>query len=57
MDVGEYDTIDSLRAKHADLEAKLQAEMRRPIPDEVAMSEIKRLKLRVKDQISQLESA
>ncbi len=50
------DTIGALRAKHADLEAKLEDELRRPVPDEVAMSEIKRLKLRIKDQISQMES-
>lgn len=48
--------IGALRAKHADLEAKLEDELRRPVPDEVAMSEIKRLKLRIKDQISQMES-
>ena len=57
MDVQENDTIDALRAKHADLEAKLEDELRRPVPDEVAMSQIKRLKLRIKDQISQMESA
>ena len=55
--MSDNDTIDGLRAKHADLEAKLEDELRRPIPDEVAMSKIKRQKLRIKDQISHLESA
>ena len=54
--VSEDDKIGALRAKHADLEAKLEDELRRPVPNEVALSEIKRLKLRIKDQISQLES-
>lgn len=49
--------IGALRAKHADLEARLEDELRRPVPDEVAMSEIKRRKLRIKDQISQMEGA
>ncbi len=51
------DTIEGLRAKHADLEAKLEDELKRPIPDEVEVSKIKRMKLRIKDQISQLEKA
>ena len=43
--------IDALRDKHAELEAKLEDEISRPLPDQTVISAIKRQKLRIKDQM------
>ncbi len=43
-----------LMAEHARLEAKLQEELNRPMPDQATITEIKRAKLRVKDEIAAL---
>ena len=48
------DRIDSLRAKHAALEREIDEEVHRPLPDDLRLSELKREKLRIKDQIAQL---
>ena len=47
--------IDSLRAKHATLEQEIEDEHHRPLPDDLRLSELKREKLRIKDQIAQLQ--
>ena len=49
------DRIDSLRTRHASLHAKLEDEERRPQPDEVAIHDLKRQKLALKDEIARLE--
>lgn len=46
--------VESLRLKHAELEAALHAETRRPVPDFESVSDIKRRKLRLKDQIQRI---
>lgn len=46
--------VESLRLKHAELEVALYAEVRRPIPDSESVSDIKRRKLRLKDQIQRM---
>ncbi|MFQ6016664.1 MAG: YdcH family protein [Kiloniellaceae bacterium] len=43
--------LDSLRAKHACLEALIEEEKHRPHPDDLRLSELKREKLRIKDEI------
>ncbi len=43
--------IDSLRAKHASLEEAIEEETQRPHPDDLRLSELKREKLRIKDEI------
>lgn len=48
------DRIATLRARHASLEAELQMETSRPHPDDNHISEIKRQKLRIKDEIQKL---
>lgn len=50
-------SVETLRTEHAKLEAKLDEETHRPLPDEDLIKEIKREKLRIKDQIATLESA
>lgn len=49
------DRIDSLRSRHATLDAKLEDEERRPQPDDVTLHDLKRQKLAIKDEIARLE--
>ena len=46
--------LTSLAARHAQLDASLLLETRRPAPDSVRLAELKREKLRLKEQIEQL---
>lgn len=46
--------VDSLKAKHADLDRLIAEEEARPHPDEGRITELKRQKLRIKDQINDL---
>ena len=46
--------IESLRARHEALETKLDLEENRPHPDEMVVSELKKQKLRIKDEIETL---
>ena len=48
------DRIDALKAKHAELEAEIEEEEGRPLPDNVHVHELKRQKLAIKDEIAQL---
>ena len=50
-------SVDTLKTKHAKLEARLNEETHRPMPDAEAIKEIKREKLRIKDQIMSLQNA
>jgi len=52
MKVDEH--IAALKAKHANLEEALQQEVRRPLPDTNVLNDIKRQKLRIKDEIQRL---
>ncbi len=54
--LSENPKIDSLRAQHAALEAKLEEEHNRPHPDDASISVLKREKLRIKDEISSLKT-
>jgi hypothetical protein len=51
-----HDRIVALREKHAALERAIDEENSRPHPDDDAISDLKRQKLRIKDEIFQLES-
>lgn len=46
--------LQSLNQRHQELEAMLMSEMKHPHPDDTRVHELKRLKLRIKDQIEQL---
>jgi hypothetical protein len=41
-----------LVAKHAGLEAKISAELARPAPDDALLHELKKQKLRLKDELA-----
>lgn len=46
--------VESLKSKHAELEEAIEEENRRPQPDSVHLSELKRHKLRIKDELARL---
>ena len=47
--------IDSLRSRHAKLDHDLDAENQRPHPDDIKIHELKREKLRIKDEIAAIQ--
>lgn len=44
----------ALETKHAGLDARLREELCRPAPDAVTIQQLKRAKLRIKEELSQL---
>ena len=54
MTVAEH--VDALRAKHASLKQAVEQENQRPHPDDLHIAELKREKLRIKDEIARLEA-
>jgi hypothetical protein len=50
-----HDRIEALREKHASLERAIDEETHRPMPNQEAVHDLKRQKLRIKDEIAQLE--
>ena len=46
--------VEALKSKHAELEAQIEQENNRPLPDDVLIHELKRHKLRIKDELAQL---
>ena len=48
------DRVESLKAKHAALDAALEKESRRPAPDSVTVTELKRKKLAIKDELERI---
>jgi len=45
--------IQALKTKHQDLEAKIQEENSRPLPDEDLIAGLKREKLKIKDELAE----
>jgi len=52
--VGSDSRLSALTAKHAELEHEIEEEVHRPMPNTLHLTELKRQKLRVKEEISQL---
>jgi hypothetical protein len=48
------DYVESLRDKHALLEQQIDAELHRPLPDQLLLSRLKREKLKLKDEMVRL---
>jgi hypothetical protein len=56
MDEGtEKHQIQTLRSEHATLERLIAEENSRPCPDDIAIGQMKRRKLHIKDKLTQLE--
>lgn len=49
-----HEHVDGLRSKHARLEQLIDEEMHRPLPDQAAISRLKKEKLRLKEEIERL---
>ena len=45
--------VETLQSKHTQLEEKIQAELRNPLPDNLRVSRLKREKLQIKDTLTQ----
>jgi hypothetical protein len=50
-----HDRIEALREKHASLDRAIDEENHRPLPNQETIHDLKRQKLRIKDEIFQLE--
>jgi hypothetical protein len=46
--------VSALQLKHAGLERRIQEEMTRPLPDNAVIQELKKRKLRIKEELSQI---
>ena len=46
--------LDSLKTRHASLDAKIADEDHRPKPDEQALAQLKREKLRLKEEMERM---
>ena len=46
--------VSALQAKHAGLEARINEECQRPLPDTATLARLKKEKLRVKEEIAGL---
>jgi hypothetical protein len=44
--------ISALQTKHAGLEKQIQMEMSRPLPDDTLVAQLKRKKLKIKEELS-----
>lgn len=48
------DRVEALKAKHARLEQEIDEELHRPLPDTGHVTQLKREKLRIKEEIIRL---
>jgi hypothetical protein len=46
--------IEALKTKHTKIDNEIHEEAHRPLPDNVHLAELKREKLRIKDEISRM---
>jgi hypothetical protein len=53
--MSQTDRIDALKQQHAALERAIDEENARPMPNRDAISDLKRQKLRIKDELFHLE--
>ena len=44
--------LAALEAKHAGLEARIDSELHRPVPDSTALAALKKQKLRIKEEMT-----
>jgi hypothetical protein len=46
--------LDALTARHAQIDGMIAAEMHRPLPDSTRLAQLKRQKLKLKDEVTGL---
>ena len=54
--MAELARIDTLKVQHTRLQAKIELERNRPHPDDLLVTKLKREKLKVKDELTQLHA-
>lgn len=52
----ELDKIINLRTRHSELEAQIERETGRPLPDDLTVSNLKREKLKIKDELASMNA-
>ena len=52
----EQDKVSNLRSRHSELDAKIDREGDRPLPDELLMANLKREKLKIKDELASMNA-
>ena len=48
------DRVEALKARHALLEREIDDEAHRPLPDQIHVTELKRQKLKIKEEIARM---
>lgn len=48
--------INELKRRHANLDDAIEGETQRPLPDQAAIAEMKKQKLKLKEEISHMEA-
>lgn len=56
MPVTTQPRIDELKRRHASLDEAIEGEAHRPAPDQAAIAEMKKQKLRLKEEINVMEN-
>lgn len=51
------DLVEKLKADHAGLEEAIEEELSRPYPNDQVLADLKRQKLRIKDELLRLSAA
>lgn len=46
--------VSALQLKHAGLERRLEEELNRPLPDDTLLQQLKKRKLRIKEQLAHI---
>ena len=52
----EQDRVSSLRSRHSELDSKIERESDRPLPDELLVTNLKREKLKIKDELASMKA-
>ncbi len=52
----DQELIEGLKHKHQDLESAITVETKRPAPDDLIITDLKRQKLRIKDELASLNA-
>jgi len=50
------DRVESLKARHALLEREIDDEAHRPLPNQIHVTQLKREKLRIKEEITRMRA-
>ncbi|MEK9679809.1 MAG: DUF465 domain-containing protein [Rhodospirillaceae bacterium] len=52
----DQEQVDELKTKHHDLDEQIDKENARPNPDDIAISELKKEKLKIKDELASMDA-